>query len=153
VQLLQSYPDSEYAEKAKEQLSIIGVPVPEKGTPNTCPKRERPSFIGNLMQQVAGSADVTVGKDGILISRSSKEGSDLIDQALKYNGQLPSNTTPKAPVQRGNPKQPVTPANDEQTAPEKKKIPLTIQATPNGPVPGPINPSAPPTSRPPGTEP
>jgi outer membrane assembly lipoprotein YfiO len=153
AQLLQSYPDSEYAEKAKEQLSIIGVPVPEKGTPNTCPKRERPSFIGNLMQQVAGSADVTVGKDGILISRSSKEGNDLIDQALKYNGQLPSNTMPKPQVQRSNPKQPVTPANDEQTAPEKKKIPLTIQATPNGPVPGPINPSAPPTSRPPGTEP
>jgi len=153
VQLLQSYPDSEYAEKAKEQLSIIGVPVPEKGTPNACPKRERPSFIGNLMQQVGGSADVTVGKDGILISRSSKEGNDLIDQALKYNGQLPSNTTPKPQVQRSNPKQPVTPANDEQTAPEKKKIPLTIQATPNGPVPGSINPPAPPTnptSRPPG---
>jgi len=108
------------------------------------------------MQQVAGSADVTVGKDGILISRSSKEGNDLIDQALKYNGQLPSNTTPKPQVQRSNPKQPVTPANDEQTAPEKKKIPLTIQATPNGPVPGSINPSAPPTnptSRPPGTKP
>ncbi len=156
VQLLQSYPDSEYAEKAKEQLSIIGVPVPEKGTPNACPKRERPSFIGNLMQQVGGSADVTVGKDGILISRSSKEGNDLIDQALKYNGQLPSNTTPKPQVQRSNPKPPVTPANDEQTAPEKKKIPLTIQATPNGPVPGSINPSAPPTnptSRPPGTKP
>src|SRR6266567_2369755 len=156
VQLLQSYPDSEYAEKAKEQLSIIGVPVPEKGTPNACPKRERPSFIGNLMQQVGGSADVTVGKDGILISRSSKEGNDLIDQALKYNGQLPSNTTPKPQVQRSNPKQPVTPANDEQTAPEKKKIPLTIQAIPNGPVPCPFNPPAPPTnptSRPPGTKP
>jgi outer membrane protein assembly factor BamD len=156
VQLLQNYPDSEYAEKAKEQLSIIGVPIPEKGTPNTCPKRERPSFIGNLMQQVAGSADVTVGKDGILISRSSKEGSDLIDQALKYNGQLPSNTMPKPQVQRSTPKQPMTPANDEQTAPEKKKIPLTIQATPNGPVPNPINPSTPPTnptSRPPGTKP
>jgi outer membrane protein assembly factor BamD len=153
VELLQKYPDSEYAEKAKEQLSIIGVPIPEKGTPNTCPKRDRPSFIGNLMQQVAGSADVTVGKDGILISRNSKEGDDLIDQALKYNGTLPSNTMPKPQVQRS--KQPVTPANDEQTAPEKKKIPLTIQATPNGPVPSPINPSAPtsPTGRPPGTQP
>jgi len=52
------------------------------------------------MQQVAGRADVTVGKDGILISRDKKEGEDLIDQALKYNGQLPSNVTPKAPVQR-----------------------------------------------------
>ena len=155
-QLLRSTPDSEYAEKAKEQLSIIGAPIPEKGDPNTCPKRDRPSFMGNLMQQVAGSADVTVGKDGILIGRNNKEGKDLIEIALDHGGQLPSNTTPKAPVQRSTPKQPVMPANDEQTAPEKKKIPVTIQSTPNGPVPKGINPSAPatnPGSRPPEMKP
>jgi outer membrane protein assembly factor BamD len=98
-QLVQNYPDSEYAEKAKEQLNIIGVPIPEKTTPSKCPKREKPSFMGNLMQQVAGRADVTVGNDGILISRNRKdnEGKDLIDIALEHNGQLPSNTTPQAP--------------------------------------------------------
>ncbi len=28
-ELLRNFPNSEYAEKAKEQLSIIGVPIPE----------------------------------------------------------------------------------------------------------------------------
>src|SRR5216683_470902 len=89
-QLIQAYPESEFNDKAREQLSIIGAPIPEKGTPNTCAKRETQSFMGNLMQQVSGRADVTVEKDGILISRNGKQGSDLIDEALKYNGQLPA---------------------------------------------------------------
>ena len=56
--------------------------------------------MGNLMQQVSGRADVTVNKNGILISKDGKEGTDLIDEALKYNGTLPELTTPDAPTQR-----------------------------------------------------
>lgn len=96
--LLQEYPESEYLEKAKEQLNIIGAPIPEKAMQNPCAKRTPQSFMGNLMQQVSGRADVTVNKDGILISKDGKEGADLIDEALKYNGQLPARTTPEAPT-------------------------------------------------------
>jgi outer membrane protein assembly factor BamD len=103
-QLVQGYPDSEYQDKAREQLGIIGAPVPEKGTPNACAKRQQQSFVGNLMQQVSGRADVTTGKDGVLISKDGKEGTDLIDEALKYNGQLPEKLTPDAPTQRGTPR-------------------------------------------------
>jgi hypothetical protein len=57
--------------------------------------------MGNLMQQVSGRADVTVNKNGILISKDGKEGgTDLIDEALRYNGTLPALTTPDAPTQR-----------------------------------------------------
>jgi len=98
--LVQEYPDSEYVEKAKDQLNIIGAPIPEKSTPNTCSKRQSQSFMGNLMQQVSGRADVTVNKNGILISKDGKEGTDLIDEALRYNGTLPALTTPDAPTQR-----------------------------------------------------
>ena len=98
--VVQEYPDSEYTEKAKEQLNIIGAPIPDKGTPNTCSKRQPQSFMGNLMQQVSGRADVTTNKNGILISKDGKEGTDLIDEALKYNGTLPALTTPDAPTQR-----------------------------------------------------
>jgi hypothetical protein len=52
------------------------------------------------MQQVSGKADVTVNKNGILISKDGKEGTDLIDEALRYNGTLPALTTPDAPTQR-----------------------------------------------------
>ena len=98
--LVQEFPESEYTEKAKEQLNIIGAPIPDKGTPNRCSKRQPQSFMGNLMQQVSGRADVTVNKNGILISKDGKEGSDLIDEALRYNGTLPALTTPVAPTQR-----------------------------------------------------
>ena len=98
--LVSEYPESEFLDKAKEQLGIIGAPVPEKSVQNACSKRQPQSFMGNLMQQVSGRADVTTNKDGILISKEGKEGSDLIDEALKYNGSLPERTTPDAPTNR-----------------------------------------------------
>ena len=67
--------------------------------------------MGNLMQQVSGRADVTVNKNGILISKDGKEGSDLIDEALRYNGTLPAQTTPEAPTQRS----PKAPPPDSKT--------------------------------------
>src|SRR5215510_1814391 len=91
--LVQEYPESEFNEKAREQLNIIGAPIPEKGTPNPCSKRVQASFMGNLMTQISGKADVTINKNGILISKDGKEGADLIDEALKYNGQLPMKMT------------------------------------------------------------
>lgn len=109
-QLIQGYPDSEFNEKAREQLNIIGAPIPEKGTPNNCAKRQTVTFMANLMQQVSGRADVNTDKDGVLISKNGKEGNDLIDEALKYNGQLPERLTPDAPTQRGTSRpQTVTP--------------------------------------------
>ena len=108
-QIVRNYPGSDYVEKAKEQLNIIGAPIPEPDPERkTMAGPERPGFMKNVMQQVAGRAEVTVGKDGILISRDSKEGDDLIDEALKYNGQLPSNVTPKAPVQHRDSNKPKT---------------------------------------------
>ena len=111
--LVQEYPESEFNEKAREQLNIIGAPIPEKSTPNPCSKRTQQSFMGNLMQQVSGKADVTTNKNGILISKDGKEGTDLIDEALRYNGSLPELTTPDAPTQR-TPKT-TTPAVDSKS--------------------------------------
>jgi outer membrane protein assembly factor BamD len=118
--LLRNFPNSDYSDKAKEQLSIIGVPIPEPdpSRKNVLPA-ERPGFMGSLMQEVVGRADVTVNKDGVLISKDSKEGNgDLIDEAIKYNGQLPNNVTPVAPVQRrSNPNPRPAAQNATQSAP------------------------------------
>jgi tetratricopeptide (TPR) repeat protein len=123
-EILRNYPNSDRADGAREQLSIIGAPIPEPDPARKdLPKPEKPGFMGNLMTEVSGRADVTVGKDGILIRRDSKEGEDLIDLALQNNGQLPSNVTPATPKQRGTHKQPATtPANNEQAAPDKKSV-------------------------------
>ena len=98
--LVQEFPESEYIDKAKDQLNIIGAAIPEKSTPNPCSKRQPTSFMGNLMQQVSGRANITINKNGILISKDGKEGTDLIDEALRYNGSLPASSTPEAPTQR-----------------------------------------------------
>ena len=131
-QLIIGFPESEFNEKAREQLNIIGAPIPEKSTPSACTKRDRLGFMGNLWQQVSGRADVTVDKDGILISRDSKEGEDLIDQALKYNGTLPANTTPIAPVQRSRPTAtPVaTPAKTQNSSSTGSSAPAAPSPTP-----------------------
>ena len=129
--LVQEFPESEYNEKAREQLNIIGAPIPEKSTPNPCSKRQPQSFMGNLMQQVSGQADMTVNKNGILISKDGKEGADLIDEALRYNGTLPALTTPDAPINRSP--RPAPPATD----PKKRN------AT-NGPRPAPAPSPTPP---------
>ena len=118
-QLLRNHPNSEFAEKAKDQLGIIGAPIPEADPARkTAPPPERPGFMGNLMQQVSGRADITVDKNGVLISKDGKEGTDLIDEALKHNGQLPVNVTPQAPTQLRPSQQPARsnpPANQNAT--------------------------------------
>jgi hypothetical protein len=64
--------------------------------------------MGKIMTEVLGKADVSFNSDGILIRKDKKEGrEDLIDEALKYNGELPANVTPVAPVQRNTRQVPV----------------------------------------------
>ncbi len=119
-------PDSEYVEKAIEQLGVIGAPVPEPDP--KAQKRiiaEQPGFMKNLANEVFGVQMVTVDKNGILISKDSKEGNDLIDIAIARGGQLPDNVGPQAPRttrQQPNRPAPPPPANTTQppaTTPEQ----------------------------------
>jgi outer membrane protein assembly factor BamD len=129
--LLRNYPNSDYTEKAKEQLSIIGAPIPEAdpSRKNVQPA-ERPGFMGGLMKEVMGSADVTVNPNGILISKDKKEGSnDLIDEAIKYNGQLPTNVMPIAPVQRATRPTPTNPGQRPATPNATQPPPVTPAST------------------------
>lgn len=112
-QLVRDFPNSEYVEKAKEQLNIIGAPIPDpdpikKGLP-PC---EKPTFMQNLMQQISGNAGVTTSRDGILITKDG-EGNDLIDRAIANDGELPDNVQPV--IQRNAPAPSNTPAERPRT--------------------------------------
>lgn len=124
--LLRNYPNSEYTEKAKEQLSIIGAPIPEPDpTRMNVVAPDSPGIMGSLVHQFMGKADIDVDTDGILISRDKKEDhSDLIDEALKYNGQLPSNVTPIAPVQRTIRPTPTNPGSRPATQNNNQGAPI-----------------------------
>ncbi len=100
-QIVRDFPNSEYVEKAKEQLEIIGAPIPDPDPiKKDLPPCEKPGFMANLMQQISGSAGVTTSRDGILITRDG-EGTDLIDKAISNNGELPENVQPV--IQRTTP--------------------------------------------------
>ena len=129
AQILRNYPNSDFAEKAREQLNIIGAPIPEPD-----PERKnvgsaaRPGFMTNVVQQVTGRADINVRKDGILISKDGKEGNDLIDEALRNNGQLPENTTPAPAIQRGSSR----PGGGNNSAPRAQNGSQGATLTPSG---------------------
>jgi outer membrane protein assembly factor BamD len=87
-QLVRDYPNSQYVDKAKDQLNIIGAAIPEpdpiKKSLAPCTK---PGFVSNMMQQITGSANITTSNEGILITKHG-EGTDLIDKAIQNNGQI-----------------------------------------------------------------
>ena len=102
-QLVRDYPNSQFVDKAKEQLNIIGAGIPE---PDPIKKSlapcERPGFMSNMMQQITGSANIATSGNGILITKHG-EGADLIDKAIQNNGQISDNDikvyqTPKQPT-------------------------------------------------------
>jgi outer membrane protein assembly factor BamD len=131
-QLLRNHPNSEFAEKSREQLAIIGAPVPDPDPARkSAPPPARLGMLDNVLQQVSGRADVTVDKNGVLISKDGKEGTDLIDEAQKYNGQLPTNVTPRAPTQLATPK--VQP-NPGPRAGAQNVAPVSTTSPGNAPV-------------------
>ncbi|HEX8069983.1 MAG TPA: outer membrane protein assembly factor BamD [Pyrinomonadaceae bacterium] len=95
-QLLRTHPNSEFAEKAKAQLEAIGAPVPEPDKNAVLDEPEKPGMMAKISSEVLGRAEVTVDKDGVLISRDSKETADLIDKVLNNNGQLVPGDVPGA---------------------------------------------------------
>ena len=145
TRLVRDYPNSDYAEKAKDELNKIGVPIPEpdpikKNMQASC---DKPGMMHSLMQQISGSAEISVNHDGVLISKDNKAVNDLIDVAIANQGQLPSNVTPRA-IQRSGPaktfsqgttptpsKGPATPAPVPSTQPATTPA-TTAPASPTG---------------------
>ncbi len=153
-QLVRDYPNSEYVEKAKDQLNIIGAPIPDPDPiKKDLPTCEKPTFMQNVMQQISGNANVTTSHDGILITKKG-EGNDLIDKAIANNGQLPDNGLQPV-IQRAPARQPVsqpTPTTAPEATPDKKKVNISIQPTSNGSLPDRVDPATTPATRPRATQ-
>ena len=85
-QIVRDYPNSEYVEKSKEQLGLIGATVPEpnperrKGLPP-----ESVSFFQNFRNQLFGIYPMTIDKNGVLMTKDfDKEKFELIDQIISF---------------------------------------------------------------------
>ncbi|PYS32420.1 MAG: hypothetical protein DMF75_12045 [Acidobacteria bacterium] len=130
-QLVRDFPNSEYVEKAKDQLKIIGAAIPDADLiKKSLPPCEKLTFMQNMMQQLTGSANVTTSRDGILITRHG-EGTDLIDKAIANNGTLPDNAQPQ-------------PVFDRTQRPPANPQPSPVRS-PNGTPANQMNPATPAT--------
>jgi len=134
-QLVRDYPNSEFVEKAKEQLNVIGAAIPDPDPiKKSLPPCEKPGFMQNMMQQVTGNANISTSRDGILITKNG-EGTDLIDKAIANNGQLPEGVQPY--IQRDTPKNKTVPKS-ETTAPDSTATrPRSTQTQTQTPTPTP----------------
>lgn len=97
-QVVRDYPNSDYVEKAKEQLNLIGAEIPE---PN--PDRmdvlppEKASFFENFKNEFLGIYPLTIDKNGVLMTKEFDEKKfELIDQIIENQGEIESSQIPKA---------------------------------------------------------
>jgi outer membrane assembly lipoprotein YfiO len=96
--IVSDYPNSDYVEKSKEQLQLIGASIPQ---PN--PERmkvlppEDKSFFQNFKNELLGIYPMTIDKDGVLMTNDfDKTKFELIDQVIENQGDISSSQIPKA---------------------------------------------------------
>jgi outer membrane protein assembly factor BamD len=118
--ILREFPDSEFAAKATEQLDAIGAAKPEadKSTVKHVPPQPDRGMVRRLLDQVVGTVDTTVDKNGVLIGKD-KETPALIDVIIENKGTLPA-TTPSAVSSPRRGARPAAPQPAPVTPPAKK---------------------------------
>ncbi len=97
-QIVSDYPNSDYVEKAKEQLNLLGakIPDPKPDRMKVLPP-EKASFIQNFKNQLFGIYPLTIDKNGVLMTKNfDKEKFELIDQIIENEGDLQASQIPKA---------------------------------------------------------
>ena len=97
-QIVSDYPNSDYVDKAKEQLELIGAKVPEVNPAkvNILPA-EKVSFIQNFKQELFGLYPLTIDKNGVLMTKDfDKTKFELIDQIIENQGDLQASQIPQA---------------------------------------------------------
>ena len=121
--IVRDYPNSEWVEKSKEQLGLIGATIPE---PNPERRKVLPpesvSFFQNFKNQLFGIYPMTIDKNGVLMTKDfDKEKFELIDQIIENQGDILSNQIPQALTTVISQRQPVPQQQTpRQSQPDKK---------------------------------
>lgn len=96
--VISDYPYSDFVEKAKEQLTLMGESIPEINSDRKeilPPKKE--SFFDNFKNQFFGIYPMTIDKNGVLMTRNFDQTKfELIDQIIENQGDLVAGQIPKA---------------------------------------------------------
>ena len=97
-QIVRDYPNSEYVEKSKEQLLLMGATIP---SPNPARMAVMPaedaSFFQNFKNQFLGVYPMTIDKNGVLMTKEfDKEKFELIDQIIENQGDINASQIPQS---------------------------------------------------------
>ncbi|CAN5285227.1 hypothetical protein BH10ACI1_BH10ACI1_19310 [soil metagenome] len=97
-QIVRDYPNSEYVEKSKEQLQLMGATIPE---PNPDRREVMPvedaSFLQNFKNQFLGIYPMTIDKNGVLMTKDfDKTKFELIDQIIENQGDISASQIPQS---------------------------------------------------------
>jgi outer membrane protein assembly factor BamD len=122
--IVRDFPNSEWVEKSKEQLGLIGATIPD---PNPDRMKVLPpesvSFFANFKNQLFGIYPMTIDKNGVLMTKDfDKEKFELIDQIIENQGDILTNQIPQALTTVISQRQATTAprtAPQPQTQPEK----------------------------------
>lgn len=115
-QIVSDYPNSDYIEKSKEQLQLIGasVPVTNPERANILPPEDK-SFFQNFKNELFGVYPMTIDKNGVLMTNNfDKSKFELIDQIIQNEGDIISSQIPKALTTVISQKQPVNEKKEEK---------------------------------------
>lgn len=96
--IVSDFPNSDYMQKSREQLELIGATVPAVNPEraNTVPCAE-PSFFQNFKNQLFGIYPMTIDNDGVLMTKNfDKEKFEMIDQIIENQGDILVNQIPTA---------------------------------------------------------
>src|SRR5688572_21080158 len=96
--IVRDFPNSEWVDKSKEQLQLIGaeIPAPNPERAKVLPP-ESVSFFQNFKNQLFGIYPLTIDKNGVLMtSKFDEEKFELIDQIIENQGDILVNQIPQA---------------------------------------------------------
>jgi outer membrane assembly lipoprotein YfiO len=97
-QIVSEYPNSEWVDKSKEQLTLIGAAVPQPNPERThILPPEDVSFFQNFKNQFFGIYPMTIDKNGVLMTKDfDKCKFEMIDQIIENQGDILANQIPEA---------------------------------------------------------
>jgi len=97
-QIVRDYPNSDYVEKSKEQLQLIGASVPQPNPERTkVLPPEKKSFLASFKNEFFGIYPMTIDKNGVLMTDDfDKTKFELIDQIIENQGDINASQIPKS---------------------------------------------------------
>lgn len=121
--IVRDFPNSEWVEKSKEQLTLIGAEIPQPNPERTAVlPAESVSFFQNFKNQLFGIYPMTIDKNGVLMtSKFDEEKFELIDQIIENQGDILVNQIPQALTTVISQRQASAQPKQQPTGPPEKK--------------------------------